>query len=122
MPLPYKRQLILRAKELRKDATKQEKHLWYDFLKDYPVRFQRQKTIDTFIADFYCYKARLVIELDGGQHFTQAGLEYDMMRSGVLERYGLEVIRFTNREVDEQFVFVCERIDKTVKERIAHRC
>ena len=74
---------------------------------DYPVRFQRQKTMDTFIADFYCYESRLIIELDGAQHFTVAGKEYDLMRSGVLERYGLEVLRFTNYEIDHQFVGVC---------------
>ena len=118
MPLPYKRGLIPRAKELRNQATRQENHLWYDYLKDYPIRFQRQKTIDTFIADFYCYKARLVIELDGAHHFTAAGKEYDLMRSGVLERYGLEVLRFTNHEIDHQFTGVCEKIDQTVKERM----
>lgn len=120
MPLPYKRNLIPRAKELRKNATKQENHLWYDFLKDYPIRFQRQKTIDTFIADFYCHQARLVIEIDGAQHFTIAGQEYDGMRSGVLERYGLKVLRFTNQEIENRFMSVCDRIDQIVKERIAY--
>jgi len=118
--LPYKRTLIPRAQELRKNATPQENKLWYRFLKSYPVRFQRQKTIDTFITDFYCYEARLVIEIDGAQHFTSAGREYDLMRSGVLERYGLEVLRFTNAEIENQFMTVCERIDQIVKERIAH--
>ena len=121
MPLPYKRQLIPRAKELRRRATRQENHLWHDFLKDYPVRFQRQKTIDTFIADFYCFEARLVIEIDGAQHFTAAGKEYDLMRSSVLIRYGLEVLRFTDAEIDHQFMSVCSRIDKAVRERIPHR-
>lgn len=120
MSLPYKRDLIPRAQELRKHATPQEDKLRYRFLKSYPIRFQRQKTIDTFIDDFYCAKARLVIELDGAQHFTPAGCEYDLMRSGVLERYGLKVIRFTNTEIENQFMTVCGRIDQTVKERIAH--
>lgn len=118
MSLPYRRMLIPRAKELRKNATPQEDKLWYRYLKDYPIRFQRQKAIDTFIADFYCYEARLVIELDGAQHFTTAGLEYDLMRSGVLEQYGLEVLRFTNREIENQFMSVCNRIDQAVRERI----
>ena len=65
MSLPYQGKLIPRAKELRKGATKQENHLWYDFLRGYPMRFQRQKTIDGFIADFYCHVARLVVEVDG---------------------------------------------------------
>ena len=118
MSLPYQRKLISRAKELRKNATPQEGKLWYRFLKDYPVRFQRQKTIGSFIADFYCAKAQLIIELDGAQHFTIAGREYDLMRSAVLEQYGLEVLRFTNQEIDHQFLGVCAQIDQIVKERI----
>ena len=77
MSLPYQRKLIPRAKELRRDMTPQERHLWYDFLKDYPVRFQRQKAIDSFIIDFYCASAKLMIELDGSQHFSAQGLAYD---------------------------------------------
>ena len=76
MSLPYQKKLIPRAQELRKKATKQENHLWYDFLHNYPVRFQRQKTIDSFIVDFYCHEARLVIELDGSQHYDEQGLAY----------------------------------------------
>ncbi|MBR5561226.1 MAG: endonuclease domain-containing protein [Clostridia bacterium] len=117
MSLPYQRKLIDRARELRKRATPQEDKLWYRFLKDYPVRFQRQKIIDTFIADFYCHEACLIIEIDGAPHFTAAGQEYDRMRSAVLERYGLEVIRFTNGEIENQFMSVCSRIDLIVKER-----
>lgn len=81
MSLPYKKHLIPRAKELRKEATKQENHLWYDFLCSYPVRFQRQKTVGSFIADFYCHKAKLVIELDGSQHYSEQGQAYDEERS-----------------------------------------
>ena len=118
MSLPYQRRLIPRAKELRKNATPQEDKLWYRFLKDYPVRFQRQKTIGSFIADFYCAKAHLIIELDGAQHFTCGGKEYDQMRTGVLEQYGLEVIRFTNTEIENGFLSVCDRIDQIIKERV----
>ncbi len=74
MSLKYNGKLIPRAKDLRKNATRQENHLWYDFLRTFPVRFQRQKAIDGFIADFYCHKARLIIELDGSQHYTDDGL------------------------------------------------
>lgn len=95
-----------------------ENKLWYDFLRTYPVRFQRQKVIDGYIADFYCFKARLVIELDGEQHYTVAGMEYDEIRTDILNAYSLEVIRFSNREVKQQFVSVCQAIDRKVKERL----
>ena len=121
MSLPYKRALIPNAQKLRKHATPQEDKLWYRFLKSYYPRFQRQKTINTFIADFYCHDARLVIELDGAQHFTAAGKEYDLMRSSVLVQYGLEVLRFTDAEIDQQFMTVCERIDRVVRARVPHR-
>lgn len=103
MSLPYQGKLIPRAQELRKKATKQENHLWYDFLRDYPVRFQRQKTIDSFIADFYCHTARLIIELDGSQHYEEQGIERDKERTAILEQYGLKVIRFSNLDVDRNF-------------------
>lgn len=118
MSLPYNHNLIPRAKELRKHATREENHLWYDFLRSYPVRFQRQKTIGCFIADFYCHAAKLVIELDGSQHYTEQGLAYDKERSAILQQYGLKVIRFSNREVMQEFIAVCNQIDKEVQNRI----
>lgn len=118
MSLPYKGELIPRARELRKESTKQEKHLWYDFLKDYPVRFQRQKTIKGFIADFYCFKAKLIIELDGRQHYSEQGKLYDNERSALLSEYGLTVLRFSNYAVDNDFESVCALIDATVKARV----
>ena len=119
MSLKYKFGLIPFAKSLRKNATPQENHLWYDFLSSYPIRFQRQKSIDNFIADFYCHAARLVIELDGSQHYTPEGRSYDEARTDIIERYGIEVIRFTNPDVDDNFYGVCYIIDKKIKERIA---
>ena len=116
--LPYQNKLIPRAKELRKGATKQENHLWYDFLRSYPVRFQRQKTIDHFIADFYCHAAKLIIELDGSQHYEEQGIERDKERTAILEQYGLNVIRFSNLEVERNFEGVCTAIDLAVKERM----
>ena len=113
--LPYNHKLISRAKELRKDATEQEKSLWYKYLSQYPIRFQRQKTIGRFIADFYCAKAKLTIELDGSQHFSNEGKAYDESRTAGLEEYGITVIRFSNAEVDRRFESVCEVIDKTVR-------
>ena len=111
MSLEYKTENIPFAKELRKEATRQEKHLWYDFLSKYRVRFQRQKAIDHFIADFYCHKAKLVIEIDGSQHYTEEGQAYDAFRTEVLEGYDLHVIRFTNGQIDKNFRGVCEYID-----------
>ena len=118
MSLPYKSNLIPRAKELRKHATPQENHLWYDCLRGCPVRFQRQKTIDSFIADFYCHAAKLVIEVDGSQHYSAQGQAYDKERSEILERYGLRVLRFSNYEIDTQFSSVCDTIYQAIKERM----
>ena len=114
----YNGSLIPRAKELRRNATRQENHLWYDFLRTYPVRFQRQKTIDGFIVDFYCYKAKLVIEIDGSQHYTDEVIIYDEKRTHVLNKYNLEVLRFSNLDVDKNFYGVCAMIEKTIGERI----
>jgi len=115
MSLPYQKKNILNAKALRKGATPQENRLWYDFLADYELRFQRQKSIDHFIADFYCHKAKLIIEIDGSQHYSDRGLKKDQFRTTVLEGFDLLVIRFTNTQIDHQFREVCEYIDHIVK-------
>ena len=114
MSLPYNGRNIPLAKKLRGNLTPQEKHLWYDFLAKYPIRFQRQKPIDSFIADFYCHKAHLVIEIDGSQHYTEEGRTRDDFRTEILEGYDLLVIRFTNEQVDKNFDGVCGFIEKTV--------
>ena len=98
--------------------TKQEKHLWYDFLCDYPVKIYRQRIIDNFIVDFYCHKAKLVIEIDGSQHYTPDGKDYDKFRSEILRQRGLYVLRFTNMDVDKNFDGVCNMIDRVIKERM----
>ena len=118
MRLPYNKNLIPLAKSLRKHATPQENHLWYDFLRSYTPRFQRQKTIGQFIADFYCEKARLVIELDGSRHFTPEGHTYDEARTAAIETIGVEVLRFTNRDIDSDYRAVCTKIDAAVHERL----
>ena len=118
MSLEYNKNNIPLAKELRKNATKQENHLWYDFLSKYEIKFQRQKAIDNFIADFYCHKARLVIELDGSQHYTEDGKERDSFRTEILEGYDLNIIRFMNRDVDDNFDGVCKYIDIVTKKLI----
>ena len=118
MSLPYKSDLIPQAKRLRKQATPQENHLWYDFLRSYPVRFQRQKAIDAYIADFFCHAAKLVIEIDGSQHYEPCGQIHDEKRTEALQQYGLEVLRFSNRDINLHFAAVCELIDNTVKRRL----
>ena len=118
MSLNYNKNNITNAKNLRKNATPQENHLWYDFLSKYQIRFQRQKAIDNYIADFYCHKAKLVIEIDGSGHFTKKGRENDEFRTEILEDYDLKVIRFTNRQINTNFDGVCKYIDYTVKSSI----
>ena len=116
MSLKYEQENISRAQELRKNATPQENHLWYDFLSKYEIRFQRQKAIDHFIADFYCHQAKLVIEIDGSQHYTDNGWRKDEFRTEILQGYNLQVIRFSNDMIDTNFVGVCQYIDKVVKD------
>lgn len=107
------------AKILRRNMTTQEKRLWYDFLRHYPVKIYKQRIIDNFVADFYCHKARLVIELDGSQHHTAEGNKYDSNRTKILNQYGIHVLRFTNQDIDRTFYEVCQIIDQTIQERIS---
>jgi very-short-patch-repair endonuclease len=104
-----------------KNMTKEERHLWYDFLKTYPVRFLRQKVLGKYIADFYCAKANLVIELDGSQHYKDEGLVNDEKRTEYLEQYGIKVIRISNLDVLKNFEGVCMYIDNEVKQSLSHR-
>ena len=106
------------AKELRKNMTKEEKKLWYDFLSKYPVRFRRQEILGEYIADFYCREAGLVIEIDGAQHYLPDSIKYDKERTEYFKSENLEVIRFLNKDIDRDFINVCAYIDKTVKLRV----
>lgn len=92
--------------------------MWYEFLRSYPIRFQRQKAIGEYIADFYCHRARLVIELDGSQHYYENGLVRDKIRTEKIESRNLTVIRVPNNEVNNNFNGVCEYIDFCVKKAI----
>ena len=121
MDRKHNKNLVSYAKDLRKNMTKEERHLWYDFLCQYPVRFLKQKVLGQYIVDFYCAKADLVIELDGSQHYEPEELKKDAERTAYLENYGLCVIRIPNNEVMKNFTGVCEYIDRTVQERIACR-
>ena len=108
----YKKELRPYARELRTNMTPEEKHLWYDFLKQLPVTVKRQKIIEGYIADFYIPSAKLVIELDGSQHFTEEGREYDEERNKLMESAGITVLRFPNADVNRHFREVCEEISK----------
>ena len=111
----YNKENIPLAKTLRKNMTPWERKLWYVFLRDYPVRFQRQKAIGNYIVDFYCAKARLVIELDGGGHYAAEQTRKDELRTKDLEAMNLTVVRICNLDIDRNFSGVCEYIDLTVK-------
>ena len=116
--LPRNKELKVPSRELRNDSTKQENHLWHDFLKNFKPRFTRQRIVNNFILDFYCHKAALAVELDGSQHYENEALEHDQARTEYLNGLGIEVLRFSNKEVDRNFTGVCEKIKITVEERI----
>ncbi|MBQ9165528.1 MAG: endonuclease domain-containing protein [Oscillospiraceae bacterium] len=118
MQYKQNKKLVSLAKNLRSEMTKEERHLWYDFLRQYPVKFNRQKVLGKYIADFYCAAAKLVIELDGSQHYEEAEQERDRERTRYLEQYDLLVIRIPNCEVNRNFNGVCEYLDRIVKERV----
>ena len=115
----HNKQLVPFAKQLRKEMTKEERHLWYDFLRTHPVRFSRQKVLGKYIADFYSAEAKLVIELDGSQHYEDGNIEKDAERTTFLEGYGLTTIRIPNNEVMRNFRGVCEYIDTAVKQSLS---
>ena len=119
MQRKHNKQLIPLAKHLRREMTKEERHLWYDFLRSYPVRFSRQKVLGKYIADFYSAEAKLVIELDGSQHYEDGNMEKDTERTTFLEGYGLTVIRIPNNEVSRNFQGVCAYIDAAVKQSLS---
>ena len=111
-------ELVSRARELRRDMTKEERSLWFDYLRTYPVRFSRQKVLGRYIADFYCAQAGLVLELDGSQHYEPEEQEKDAQRTAYLEKYSIHVVRIPNNEVTGNFRGVCEYIDSLVKQRM----
>ena len=119
MQSKHNRHLVPLAKQMRKEMTKEERHLWYDFLRSYPVRFSRQKVLGKYIADFYSAEAKLVIELDGSQHYEASHAEKDTQRTEFLQGYGLTVIRIPNNEVSRNFRGVCEHIDAAVKQSLS---
>ena len=121
MDRKHNKAIVPTAKMLRKNMTKEEKHLWYDFLRSYPVKFSRQKVLGKYIVDFYCAKAKIVIELDGSQHYENEAVKYDAERTVYLEQYDLLVVRIDNRDINNNFVHVCEYIDALVKQSLSQQ-
>ena len=121
MQSKHNKRLVPFAKQLRKEMTKEERHLWYDFLRNYPVRFSRQKILGRYIVDFYSAEAMLVIELDGSQHFEESTAEKDAERTAFLEGYGLKILRIPNNEVSKNFQGVCEYIDIAVRQSLSQK-
>ena len=119
MQRKHNKHLVPPAKHLRREMTKEERHLWYDFLRSNSVRFSRQKVLGKYIADFYSAEAKLVIELDGSQHYEDGNIQKDADRTAFLESYGLTVIRIPNNEVNRNFRGVCEYIDAAVKQSLS---
>ena len=119
MQSKHNKQLVPLAKQLRREMTKEERHLWYDFLRTYPVRFSRQKVLGKYIAHFYSAEAKLIIELDGSQHYEGEEIQKDAERTAFLEGYGLTVIRIPNNEIIRNFHGVCQYIDVAVKQSLS---
>ena len=109
------------ARNLRKNMTKEERRLWYEFLRQYPVRFARQKVLGQYIADFYCAEAKLVVELDGSQHYDPSKQENDRKRTEYLSGYDILVLRIPNNEVMHNFSGVCQFIDYHVNQRLCNK-
>ena len=114
----YNKNNVAYARELRRNMTPWERKLWYLFLNKYPVLFQRQKLLGNYIADFYCSKASLVIELDGGGHYEDYQKCKDVQRSEILKSTGLHMLRICNSDIDRNFRGVCELIDLTVQQSL----
>ena len=119
MERKHNHDIVPAAKELRKNMTREERHLWYDFLKEHPARFQRLKILGRYIVDFYCAEVKLVIELDGSQHYEAEAMEKDAERTAFLEEYGLRVLRIPNNEVNTNFEGVCQYIDLAVRQSLS---
>ena len=118
MTIPKDNTQLENARRLRREMTPHERKLWYLFLRKYPVKIYKQRIIGRFIVDFYCASARLVIELDGSQHYEPQGLDYDAERSQFLMSPGLEILRFSNRDIDRDFRGVCTQIDLIIRKRL----
>jgi len=117
----HNKKLTSRAQELRRNMTKEERKLWYEYLNRNPFRFRRQVTVGRFILDFYCASAQLAVELDGSQHYEESGHIYDTERDAYLDGIGVLVLRFSNTDVLKNFSGVCQLIDQTVRRRTSEK-
>ena len=118
MTIPKDNSQLENARRLRREMTPHERKLWYLFLRKYPVKIYKQRIIGRFIVDFYCASAKLVIEVDGSQHYEPQGMAYDEERSAFLSALDLAVLRFSNRDIDRNFRGVCEQIDIAIQNRL----
>ena len=121
MQRKHNKDIVPTARMLRKNMTREEKHLWYDYLRFHPARFSRQKVLGKYIADFYSASAKLVVELDGSGHYTAEGKQYDQERTEFLREYGLTVIRIPNTKIHRDFRGVCQYIDMAVQQSLSHQ-
>ena len=110
MNIPKNNNLLDNARSLRREMTPQERKLWYLFLRTYPVKFYKQRIIGSYIVDFYCASAKLVIEIDGSQHYDTPGQDYDEKRSAYLKQLGLQIVRYSNADINRRFTEVCTDI------------
>jgi len=110
--------LVSSAKRLRQSMTKEERRLWFEFLRFYPVKIRRQAVLGKYIVDFYCAEAKLVVEIDGSQHYEKRVKEKDNNRTEFLKGYGIEVVRIPNSDINDHFREVCEYVDMNIKERV----
>jgi len=95
--------------------TEHERMLWFKFLRKYPIRFYRQRLVGNYILDFYCHRARLAIEIDGSQHYDNENELHDRKRTLYLNSLGIQVIRYTNRDISTRFHEVIDDIDRNVQ-------
>ena len=106
------------SREMRNHMTREERHLWFDFFRGYPVRVKRQVIFGNYIVDFCCERARVIIELDGGQHYEEEKKKTDLERTRPLERLGYVVMRYSNLDVMRNFSGVTEQIDRVIRQRM----
>lgn len=111
--------LTEKSQQLRRNMTKEERRLWYDFLKGLPITFNRQKVIGQYIVDFYCASAGVVVEIDGSQHYENIGKKNDRVRDEYMKSLGLTVLRYSNDEVNNSFDAVCEDIRLLLEEKLS---
>ena len=116
--MKHNSKLTPHAQHLRRNMTKEERCLWYEYLRNYPYQFRRQVTFGNYILDFYCAAAKLAVELDGSQHYSEEGLRYDENRTAYLNGIGICVIRFSNTDIMRNLAGVCETIDAQIYDRI----